>query len=117
MVFLSLIFIGIISGLLMAGLYRWGSSWGAITLTPYVTSLLRLKPATQFAEQMPFLIRIHLFSTFAALAVLPLTRLAAIPVVALHFCLGLVGRPATKIVCATSTEGFPVSNATPFSAS
>src|SRR5947209_1796607 len=97
MVFLSLIFIGLISGLLMAGLYRWGSSWGVITLTPYVTSLLRLKPATQFAEQMPFLVRIHLFSTFAALAVLPLTRLAAIPVVALHFCLGMIGRPATRI--------------------
>ena len=97
MVFLSLIFTGLISGLLMAVLYRWGSSWGVITLTPYINSLFRLNPATQFAEQMPFLVRIHLFSTFAALAVLPLTRLAAIPIVALHFCLGAIGRPATAI--------------------
>ena len=83
-VFLSLLFLGIASGLYLAVVYRWASSWGAIILTPYIASLLRFNPATQLAAEMPFVVRLHLFTTFAALAVLPLTRLAAFLVLGLH---------------------------------
>jgi nitrate reductase gamma subunit len=91
-IFIALLLVGIVSGLLMAALYRWGSSWGAIILTPYVVSLLRLRPAPELAAQMPFLIRLHVFSVFAAFAVLPLTRLAAFLVFAVHAALALGGR-------------------------
>jgi len=84
-VFLSLLFLGIASGLYLAVAYRWASSWGALILTPYVASLLRFSPATQLAAEMPFVVRLHLFTTFAALAVLPLTRLGAFLVQGLHF--------------------------------
>ena len=76
-VFLALLFVGILSGVLTAVLYRWGSTWSAVTLAPYLASLVRAKPAAGLATQMPFLVRLHVFSAFAALAVLPLTRLAA----------------------------------------
>jgi nitrate reductase gamma subunit len=92
-VFLSLFFVGIISGLLAAALYRWGSSWGAITLSPYVASLVRGNPAAGFAVQMPFLVRLHVFSSFAMLAVFPLTRVASFVVFALHRSFGFIGRP------------------------
>lgn len=92
-VFLALLLVGVLSGVLLAVLYRWGSSWGAMILTPYIASLVRLTPNTAFAAQMPFLVRLHVFSAFAALAVLPLTRLAAFPVFVLHRAWGLLGRP------------------------
>lgn len=91
--FLALLLVVIVSGLLVAALYRWGSSWGVITLTPYVISILRGQPVPDLAAQMPFLVRLHVLATFAALAMVPLTRLATFPVVALHGCLVLLYRP------------------------
>jgi nitrate reductase gamma subunit len=91
-VFLALVLVGILSGVLAAALYRWGSTWGALTLSPYLVSLVRAKPAAGFANQMPFMVRLHVFSSFAALAVFPLTRLAAFPVFAAGWAFGLAGR-------------------------
>lgn len=92
-VFIALVLLGILSGLLMAVLHRWGSSWGALVLTPYIASLLKLRPTAGLATQTPFLVRLHVFSVFAMLAVLPLTRLAAFFVFALHSTLTYLGRP------------------------
>lgn len=97
-VFLALLLVAIASGVLMAALYRWGSSWGALVLTPYVASILRGRPAPGLATQMPFFVRLHVFSAFAMLAVLPLTRLAAFFVFALHSLLALMGRPISAVV-------------------
>lgn len=92
-IFIALLFVGIFSGLLMAALHRWGSSWGVLVLTPYMASLLRFSPIAGLATQTPFLVRLHVFSMFAVLAVLPLTRVAAFLVFALHGSLTLLGRP------------------------
>lgn len=97
-VFLALLLVAIASGVLMAALYRWGSSWGALVLTPYVASILRGRPAPGLAMQMPFLVRLHVFSAFAMLVVLPLTRLAAFFVFALHSTLALMGRPVSAAI-------------------
>jgi len=91
-IFISLLLLAILSGLLMAMLYRWASSWGALILAPYIASLLRGKPATELAVQMPFVVRLHVFSTFAAIAVLPLTRLAAFFVFVINAGAGLLAR-------------------------
>ena len=58
-VFLAFLMVGLVSGLLVAVRYRWGSSWGVITMAPYVNSLLRGEPAVDFAAQMPFLARLQ----------------------------------------------------------
>jgi nitrate reductase gamma subunit len=92
-IFISLLLLGIFSGLLIAVLYRWGSAWGTLVLTPYVASLMKLRPAAGLAMQTPFLVRLHVFSMFAMLAILPLTRLAAFLVFALHGTLTFLGRP------------------------
>ena len=90
--FFSLVFVGLLSGVLTAVLYRWGSTWSSVTLAPYMASLVRTKPAANLAGQMPFLVRLHVFSAFAAIAVFPLTRLAAFVVFALDWALALLGR-------------------------
>ncbi|MBZ5667817.1 MAG: respiratory nitrate reductase subunit gamma [Acidobacteriia bacterium] len=92
-VFLSLLFVAILSGLLTAAIYRWGSSWGALTLTPYGLSLLRGDPAIGLAAEMPFLVQLHVFSSFAALAVLPFTRLAPTLIVGLGRWMTFIFRP------------------------
>jgi nitrate reductase gamma subunit len=91
--FLALLFVGLLSGTLIAVFYRWGSSWGVMALTPYVRSLLNGQPAVNAAVQMHFLIRLHVVSAFAALAVIPATRLSAILVAGLNYSFNLMGRP------------------------
>ena len=90
-VFLALLFVGLLSGVLTAILYRWGSMWSSVTLAPYMASLVRAKPAANLASQMPFLVRLHVFSAFAAVAVFPLTRLAAFVILVLNWALALLG--------------------------
>ncbi|HEY7401882.1 MAG TPA: respiratory nitrate reductase subunit gamma [Candidatus Angelobacter sp.] len=95
--FITFLLVGILSGILMAIFYRWASSWGALILTPYVVSLLRADPAGELAAQMPFVVRLHVFSTFAAIAVLPLTRLAAFLVFGMNAGLKSLARPISAI--------------------
>jgi nitrate reductase gamma subunit len=91
-VFLSFLVIGVLSGLLAAGVHRWGSAWGAVTLAPYASSLAHGRPEPAFVAHLPLLVRLHLFAAFAALAVLPASRLAAYPMVLAHRVLGAAGR-------------------------
>jgi len=92
-VFMSLVALALASGLLLAALYRWGSSWGAVTLTPYLASIARGRPAAPLIDNLPAIARLHVGVTFAALAAFPFTRLAAAPVVALLRGAAAVARP------------------------
>lgn len=74
--FLSFLFAAISSGILMAVFYRWASSWGALTLTPYVRSLFIADPATSLAAGMPLVVQVHVVSSLSVLAAFPYTRLA-----------------------------------------
>lgn len=92
-VLLSLLCMAIVSGLATAMLHRWGSSWSASTLAPYMESLARGAPATQLIEDMPFLVRLHVLSWFAVIALVPFTSIALIAVSLLERTIALVARP------------------------
>jgi nitrate reductase gamma subunit len=92
-VLLSLFCVAIVSGLATALLYRWGSSWSASTLSPYLQSLARGAPATRLVEDMPFLVRLHVLSWFAVIALVPFTSAALIFVSALDRVVVLIARP------------------------
>jgi nitrate reductase gamma subunit len=90
---LSLLGIAILSGLATALLYRWGSSWSASTLAPYMQSLVRGAPATHLVEYLPFVVRIHVLSWFALIALVPFTSAALILVAGIERAVAPVGRP------------------------
>lgn len=96
-VFLSFLFVALVSGLLVAIRYRWGSSWGVMTLTPYALSLLRGKPQIELAAQLPYLTQLHVFSSFAVVATIPFTRLANPLVAVIHGCAVLLARPLLAV--------------------
>ena len=100
--FLSLLFTTLFSGSLTAVLFRWGSSWGVITLTPYVVSLLRGRPAVDLVAGLPFLVRLHVFSAFATLAALPATRLGPVLIVGLRRGLRLTLSPVQVLTDSAS---------------
>ena len=68
------------SGLLLAIVERWASSWAALTWPPYVTSVVGLNPDVAIVAQMPYLVRLHVASALALITVLPFT-----PAIALVF--------------------------------
>jgi nitrate reductase gamma subunit len=98
---LSLLLVATLSGLATAILYRWSSSWAVGTVTPYLRSLGLGEPQTALIGQLPFLIRLHTFTWFAVLAVVPFTSLAAIFVAAGD----RVGLAATRPIAALGQAG------------
>jgi nitrate reductase gamma subunit len=90
---LSLLCVTIVSGLVTAITYRWGSSWSASTLSPYVASLVHGAPETRLIENMPFLVRLHVLSWFALILLVPFTSASLILIAALDRGVAGVSRP------------------------
>ena len=104
MAFLSILGVALTSGLLTAVLHRWGSSWGAMILTPYALSVLRGRPVAELPSQLPYLAQLHVAAAFVALAVVPWTRLGAVLVMALHRAFRAMGKPV--VVAAVALEAW-----------
>lgn len=73
-VFLVLL-VQIISGLLVAYHSRWGSSWFAAFLTPYLRSLFVFDPQIDAIASVSSLsLKVHVISAFALIGLIPFTR-------------------------------------------
>ncbi len=65
----------IITGLWTAFFYRWGSSWFALVLAPYLQSIFKFNPDIVAVSQLPLVIQIHIVSAFIMVGMIPFTRL------------------------------------------
>jgi len=92
-ILLSLFGLAVVSGLITAVAFRWGSSWAVGTLTPYMQSLATRTPSSALIEQLPFLPRLHTLLWFAVMAVIPFSSASIIIVTTVHRCLTVLGRP------------------------
>jgi nitrate reductase gamma subunit len=81
---LTLLGMEIGTGVLLAVLYRWASSWSVVTLTPYAVSVLKLVPRIELVTATPFLVRLHVFSTCAILVALPFSTVGSLALVAVR---------------------------------
>jgi hypothetical protein len=95
--FLAVLLVVVLTGLAEAELYRWGSSWAAAILSPYLGSLLQGQASTDLVEQMPLLVQLHVFSSFALCAILPFCRVALFPIAAAHWALGQAAAPGALV--------------------
>jgi len=93
---LTLIAIAVVSGVVIAVGDRWASSWSVVTLTPYVASLARLAPQTEFIAAAPFFVRLHVFCTFAIVALVPFTSVGSLALVAFTRSVHAVMKPASR---------------------
>jgi nitrate reductase gamma subunit len=55
--------------------FRWGSSWFAADLSPYLWSLVRFSPETGAVFALPWVIKAHIIGAFLILLMVPFTRL------------------------------------------
>lgn len=64
----------IVSGMGVAFFVRWGSSWFASVLTPYLRSIFALNPQIDAVSALPWIVQIHIFSAFLIVMLIPFTR-------------------------------------------
>ena len=65
--------------------FRWGSSWFAADLTPYLWSILSLDPQIAAVSAMPLVIKLHIVGAFLILLLVPFTRLVHLLVAPVHY--------------------------------
>lgn len=80
-----LIIVQFVLGCSIALFYRWGSSWLASDLTPYLWSILKLNPQTDAIVNLPSVITAHIVIAFIILGLIPFTRLVHFLVAPFHY--------------------------------
>jgi nitrate reductase gamma subunit len=74
-VLLFLLLFQVVTGVLTAVLYRWGSAWAVQTATPYIWSLFTLSPRIENMTALPLLSQLHAINAFILIGIFPFTRL------------------------------------------
>ncbi len=74
--------------------YRWGSSWFAADLSPYLWSLVTLTPDASAVFAMPWVIKLHIFGAFVIMFMVPFTRLIHFMAAPLHY----IARPYQQVI-------------------
>lgn len=63
------------TGLGVALLHRWGAQWSVGTTTPYLWSLVTLRPDLDLVRGLPPLMKVHLVGAWIVFMLVPFTRL------------------------------------------
>jgi nitrate reductase gamma subunit len=70
----AILLVQIVTGLGTAFFVRWGSSWFASSITPYLRSIFAFNPDIETVSAMPIWIQLHIISAFFIIGVIPFTR-------------------------------------------
>ncbi len=89
LVVLVLLLVSLITGVLVATLYRFGTFWFTVIFSPYLVSLITFQPQLTLVAPLPWVIKLHVVNFFVLLAVLPFSRLIHI----ITYPLGYLVRP------------------------
>lgn len=72
-VFIVLV-VAVVTGIYTAIFFRWGSSWFATVLAPYLRSIFTLNPDTAAVLALPFMVKLHIVNAFVIFGMIPFTR-------------------------------------------
>lgn len=70
----SILMLQVVTGLWTALFFRWGSSWFAMVLTPYLRSVFSFHPDTAAVTDLPLMVQIHIVAAFIMVGMIPFTR-------------------------------------------
>lgn len=90
----AVLLIQVLTGLWIAYNFRWGSSWFATVLTPYLWSILTFQPDTAAVAVMPWPIRMHIAGAFVTVLLIPFSRLVHFLVVPINY----LWRPYQQVI-------------------
>ncbi|MCC6146731.1 MAG: respiratory nitrate reductase subunit gamma [Anaerolineaceae bacterium] len=101
LVVLIIVIISALTGVLIATLYRFGTSWFTVIFTPYILSLFVFQPKVNLVAPLPWLIKLHVINFFIMLAVFPFSRLIHI----ITYPLGYLVRPWQIVIKNREVQG------------
>ncbi len=84
----------VVTGLWMAYNFRWGSSWFASVLTPYLYSIFTLQPDIAAVSAMPWTVKLHIVGAFTIVGLIPFSRLVHVLVPPFHY----LWRPYQRVI-------------------
>jgi len=90
----ALLIFQVILGCWVALGYRWGSSWFAADLSPYLWSIIKLNPQIEAVKAMPHVVQFHIIGAFLILLLLPFSRLVHLLVAPFHYLI----RPYQQVI-------------------
>jgi nitrate reductase gamma subunit len=94
MVVEGLLLVQILLGIWTALGFRWGSSWFAADLTPYLWSVLTFQPDISAVSAMPTVIQMHIVGAYVLVLLIPFSRLAHFLVAPFHYIM----RPFQQVI-------------------
>lgn len=74
-VVLVLVLTSMVTGVIIATYYRWGSFWFTGIFTPYVLGILTFQPNAAPIAPLPFTIKLHVFNFYMMALAFPFSRL------------------------------------------
>ena len=84
----------IILGIWIAYDYRWGSSWFASVLSPYLISIVTFQPEIQAVSQLPLIVKLHIIGSFLLVLLIPFSRLVHFLVPPINY----IWRPYQQVI-------------------
>lgn len=85
LILIALLLVSVVTGVLTATNYRFGSTWFAGVFAPYIGSILSFQPQPSLVSPLPWIIQLHVINFFVLLAVFPFSRLIHIITVPLGY--------------------------------
>lgn len=76
-----LLLVQVMSGVYVAVIHPWGSSWFAAAAAPYLWSLVRLSPDLGPVAALPLAVKLHIVNAYLVIGFFPFTRLVHVLVV------------------------------------
>lgn len=76
-----MLLIQVVSGIYIAVMHSWGSSWFAASASPYLWSVITLDPDITYVLAMPFAVKLHIVNACLVIGFFPFTRLVHILVI------------------------------------
>lgn len=89
-----LLIVQVVLGLLIALNARWGSSWFAAVLTPYLRSIFLFRPDITAVSALPWVVKLHIVGAYLVFLLIPFSRLVHLLVVPLHY----LWRPYQRVI-------------------
>lgn len=72
---LIVLLIQVVTGVLNASMYRWGSNWYAAAAVPWIWSIFSLSPKPAYVATLPLITKVHIFNALVIIGLIPFTRL------------------------------------------
>ena len=82
---LLLLLLLVVSGLWIAYFFRWGSSWFASVITPYLRSIFMFQPDIAAVSTFPWIVKLHMISAYVLFMIIPFSRLVHFLVIPLDY--------------------------------